>query len=207
MSLCHLLQVEGSKTFILVDPSDNTRMYEGHMREAQLELIIENDAVQNKFDLIHATNQSSTLQEVKVSPSSLLTNEEISLFTQSIHKVPVNSKNILRFKTKHLLMESTSMVHSPVDITSPDYAHIPRMRCTVEAGDAIWVPSYWWHEVYSAPGPLRRKSGASDIQLNVAVNTWYSPLYKKEFPCAKCKKKLNREYDNILRKMAENGLF
>lgn len=58
---------------------------------------------------------------------------------------------------------------SMVDIEAPDLARFPRFRDAVaamqvaelEPGDAIFVPSLWWHEV-RATGPL-----------NVLVNYWW----------------------------------
>ena len=84
----------------------------------------------------------------------------------------------------------------------------------------LFVPSFWWHEVASSPGPVRHhvtekgdrspsspaesgqycdKSEADDtVQLNVAVNYWFDPLFLKEYPCATCKKYVNKKYASIL---------
>lgn len=89
----------------------------------------------------------------------------------------------------------------------------------------IFVPSFWWHEVKSSPGPVRKAVGDMDItadtvddgignceeggddsnvsapscvQLNIAVNLWFDPLYLKEFPCASCKKYVNKRYGGML---------
>ena len=48
---------EGAKTFRLIDPLDNRRMYEGHMREAQLELI---DGRLERSVLLEATSMVHT---------------------------------------------------------------------------------------------------------------------------------------------------
>ena len=70
------------------------------------------------------------------------------------------------------LLESTSMVMSPVDITDPDYerfpnfAHTKRLKCTLKPGDVLYMPAFWWHEVQSYPDALE--------QRNLAVNYWYA---------------------------------
>jgi peptidyl-lysine (3S)-dioxygenase / protease len=77
----------------------------------------------------------------------------------------------------------------------------------VEAGDVVFVPSFWWHEVASAPGPVRRAAAADTageeeegggVQLNVAINYWFDPLFLKEYPCATCKKYVNKKYGSML---------
>lgn len=76
------------------------------------------------------------------------------------------SKN---FSRKSLL-DSTSMVMSPIDILKPDYDRFPKfkdvpaMNCTINEGDVLYMPSFWWHEV---------QSSSSKEQRNLAVNFWY----------------------------------
>ena len=78
---------------------------------------------------------------------------------------PTNKK----FRLKKLL-ESTSMVMSPVDILKPDYQRFPKFKealalnCTINEGDVLFMPSFWWHEVQSSP--------SKEEQRNVAVNFW-----------------------------------
>ena len=90
------------------------------------------------------------------------------------------------------LMSSTSMVNSPVDIARPDLRRFPRfararpMRCTVAAGDALYLPAFWWHEVQSTPD-----AGAARV---LATNFWYAPIFTKEFPCAACALDVNPAY-------------
>ncbi|KAF0695799.1 Aste57867_13396 [Aphanomyces stellatus] len=140
-----LTMVAGAKTFVLMDPSDNTRLYEGHIREAQYDV---------DGEMGHET----------------------------FHR--------------RKLMESTSMVNSPVDVAAPDleryprFAHAQTMTCTVGEGDSIYVPAFWWHEVQSAP--------AADELRNVAINYWYTPVYKKDFPCKTCRLRFNLAYESVL---------
>lgn len=97
------------------------------------------------------------------------------------------------------LMESTSMVNSPVDLELPTELTDERfplfasarprgVRCSVGPGDSLFLPSFWWHEVQSSPEDGR----------NCAVNSWFEPFWDKEFPCAECRPTVNRAYDDIL---------
>ncbi len=71
--------------------------------------------------------------------------------------------------SKQQLLDSTSMVMSPIDILRPDYENFPKfrevpgMRCTIHEGDVLYMPSFWWHEVQSVPSKDKR---------NLAVNFW-----------------------------------
>lgn len=147
-----LIQLEGSKTFLLADTFNNHKFHEGHMREAQL-----------------------------------------TVTSEASHR-------FCHFK-KDVLLESTSIVHTPLllgDVMASD--NVPTMSCVVHEGEALYVPSFWWHEVHSSPGPSKEFQGDS-IQLNAAINYWFEPLYNKEFPCAECSKRLNRRYESKLEQL------
>ena len=100
------------------------------------------------------------------------------------------------------------------------------MDCKVNEGEAIYVPSFYWHEVTSTPGKnIRkfvhkggngvgvgvggsRKTGASTstnsnpFQFNTAVNFWFEPVFNKEFPCKQCRKRFNyQHYYDVLYKI------
>ena len=100
-----------------------------------------------------------------------------------------------QFRKKKLL-DSTSMVMSPVDILNPDKRRFPLfmdvfpMHCTIHPGDVLYMPAFWWHEVQSTPDPKEAR--------NMAVNYWYEPFYTKDFPCAECKLDINKHYHNLL---------
>jgi jumonji domain-containing protein 7 len=95
---------------------------------------------------------------------------------------------------KHTLLDSTSMVMSPVDISNPNLDRFPRfqhtnsLECTIRPGDVLYLPSFWWHEVVSSPDP--------DSSRNIAVNYWYDPVLTKEFPCDTCKLYLSNTYSS-----------
>lgn len=71
---------------------------------------------------------------------------------------------------RRTLLQSTSMVMSPVDIANPDLDEFPkfararRLECTLRPGDVLFMPAFWWHEVQSRPDPKERR--------NLAVNFW-----------------------------------
>lgn len=72
--------------------------------------------------------------------------------------------------SRHSLLESTSMVMSPVDILRPDLDRFPhfararRLHCVLEPGDVLFMPAFWWHEVQSKPDPMEKR--------NLAINFW-----------------------------------
>lgn len=39
------------------------------------------------------------------------------------------------------------------------------MNCTVEEGEVLFIPSFWWHEVKSFPNVTEGR--------NLAINFWY----------------------------------
>ena len=71
---------------------------------------------------------------------------------------------------RHSLLESTSMVMSPIDILKPNLDRFPyfsktrRMECTIRPGDILYMPAFWWHEVQSYPDAKQHR--------NLAVNFW-----------------------------------
>lgn len=94
------------------------------------------------------------------------------------------------------LVDTTSMVMSPVDILKPNYQRFPKfadtypMNCTISEGEVLFMPAFWWHEVQSHPN---RNQGR-----NLAVNYWYEPFLTKEFPCAECPMDINPKYRHLL---------
>ena len=83
-------------------------------------------------------------------------------------------------------------MNSPVDITAVDAARFPRfpqrmppLSCVVSEGEGLYLPSFWWHEVQSAPGAEG---------VNTAANLWYEPFYTREYPCAECELHVNPSY-------------
>eukprot|EP00038_Savillea_parva_P030171 m.76017 g.76017 ORF g.76017 m.76017 type:complete len:451 (+) comp9034_c0_seq1:384-1736(+) len=66
---------------------------------------------------------------------------------------------------------------SPIDTVRPDFERYPKAKnaqfinCTVNEGEALWMPSYTWHNVISFGEP---SDNPDDDYMNLAVNVWYS---------------------------------
>ncbi|XP_074660772.1 jmjC domain-containing protein E-like [Tubulanus polymorphus] len=94
------------------------------------------------------------------------------------------------------LSDSTSLVMSPVDINKPDFKKFPLfmnavpLNCTIDEGDVLFMPAFWWHEVQSYPAKTEPR--------NLAVNFWYEPFLTREFPCPECKLDVNPVYHHLL---------
>ena len=56
----------------------------------------------------------------------------------------------------------------------PNYRHAHGLRCHVKQGDALYVPSFWHHAVYSPPGT------PADGCRNIGINYWYIATKNKE---------------------------
>ncbi|EDQ84488.1 uncharacterized protein MONBRDRAFT_12766 [Monosiga brevicollis MX1] len=106
---------------------------------------------------------------------------------------------------RHRLQEATAMVMAAVDIEAPDFAdrhpllvQVPYLDCTIQPGDALFMPAFWWHEVQSQPD--------ADEHRNLAVNYWYEPVWTREFPCPTCDRVYNRHIygDALLRHQAQD---
>ena len=100
--------------------------------------------------------------------------------------------------SRNNLLDSTSMVMSPIDLSNVDFNKFPKFRamqkmnCAIGPGDALFLPSFWWHEVVSQPD--------KDRKFNLALNFWFEPFYKKEFPCANCNLDINPNYFRFIDK-------
>lgn len=70
-------------------------------------------------------------------------------------------------------VHSKSANHSQVDVSNPDLGRHPRfadakphMRVVLDAGDALFIPEGWWHQVDSDA-------------FSIAVNFWFDGLQKQ----------------------------
>ena len=75
-----------------------------------------------------------------------------------------------------------------------------RLECEVKAGEVLYVPSYWWHEVTSLPqddalpptspsagalpaeiggGGAAAGAGPRDCGLTVSINYFFTPVRRK----------------------------
>ena len=83
------------------------------------------------------------------------------------------------------LLQSTSMVMSPVDILSPDLNRFPlfrrarRLECTLRPGDVLFMPAFWWHEVQSQPDIRENRNMAVNFWWAVDHSVMYSVMYDR----------------------------
>ena len=83
-----------------------------------------------------------------------------------------------------------------MNILNPDYEKFPLfseavpLRCRIERGEFLFIPSYWWHEVQSYP---EKHEG-----INIAVTFLYKELFEKETPCQTCQLEFNPFYRESL---------
>ena len=190
-----LAVIRGRKDVVLFDPSDNAALHEGHMREAMLEHL--DDAVGDAAEL--EPEGADELGEPLVQQPSVAT-----LLSPRYSRAG--------------LSDSTSMVNSPLELNDPAawgggsaaqrsafgerfplFAQRARpLRCTVRAGETLYIPSWWWHEVASTPAAANAMPTAhasdgdvADAATHVSLNFWWSPAWTKPFPCAACELRLN----------------
>ena len=98
--------------------------------------------------------------------------------------------------------EPTELHHYAAGVLSRpahEQPHVPRLKeatvfnCTAHAGEVLYLPAYWWHEVHSAPGAPGRPS--------IGINWFFESYYQRIFP--------NQSWDRSLHYLmlgAENGI-
>ncbi len=99
--------------------------------------------------------------------------------------IPINgAKELIIFEPKYTkyiyqnLDKGGNILQSKVDIFNLDYKKFSKIKnvkyyqIKVEPGDALYIPSGWWHAVESAKG------------INISVNIWWlpSPKFLFKFP-------------------------
>ena len=94
----------------------------------------------------------------------------INLYEAHIPEALLGYDKVRKSIYRKVLLQSTSMVMSPVDILQPDFEQFPNFRyakklqCHLEPGDALFMPAFWWHEVQSYQD--------TEEHRNLAVNYW-----------------------------------
>lgn len=154
--------LRGSKTFTLFDPRDSANLYVGEpLREAKYraEMHVYGHSAASK----HET-------EVLIDKNDIHTDFAIRV---------VRSRGIGLASSDGAttLVVNNMSSYSPVNISDPRvlerfprFANATPITCEVRAGDLLFVPSRWWHEV---------KSIGDENGKTVAVNWWYKPWYHK----------------------------
>jgi len=163
-----LVPIAGAKEVFLWPPYNASQLYEGHMREAHWRFASPGEG----------------------EPSSDAPHDWL----------PV--------RTRQGLTEATSMVNTPVDVQSPDLdaypffrdaiANVHVCRADAGAGEAIFLPAFWWHEVLSEPKQQATSSDDGNLEHNLAVNFWYKPLVRRNFPCRDCSWELDLRYSKAV---------
>ena len=51
----------------------------------------------------------------------------------------------------------------------PEFKKTYPLNCTITEGDVLYMPAFWWHEVYSLPNEEEKR--------NLAINFWYVSNY------------------------------
>ncbi|CAH1256685.1 JMJD7 [Branchiostoma lanceolatum] len=73
------------------------------------------------------------------------------LYEAHIPEAILGFNNRTRKFRRKTLLDSTSMVMSPVDILKPNFKRFPKfaeavpMNCTIEEGEVLYMPAHWWH--------------------------------------------------------------
>ena len=116
--------VKGSKTWTLVHPLQSAEMYESNANFRSGHLLFD-------FDFAN----SKTKKKGKGKGRTKLPKRG------QYWTLPINSSNY------------AYQPFSPVNVTHPDYKTHPLFKqahvvtCKINAGDVMYLPSYWWHEV------------------------------------------------------------
>ena len=82
----------------------------------------------------------------------------------------------------------------------PDYNKYPnilkakKIEITVPRGNILFLPAYWWHQVYS-------------INTSISVNIWSEPSFKQKLVVAHFHSFLNSIFTTVKSKVLGAGKF
>jgi len=71
---------------------------------------------------------------------------------------------------------------SSVNVDEPDFDRHPLykqarpIRVVLTAGDTLYLPAFWHHEVQSRPSDVSTGGVNKSVKLNLAVNFWFANL-------------------------------
>eukprot|EP01041_Mallomonas_annulata_P007663 gene7664-15684_t len=182
-----LLQLEGSKTFTLTDPQNNERLYEGHMREAQIEL---------NNDDNNGSGMCPKLQSTRLRDSTSMVHSPVRLHVSS---------DLKDFPLAAAVETMTCTVHPGQVLFVPSYWwHEVQSSPGTPRPIPSPSPSAGSTKEYNKR-PRTRRTGTMSQSLNVALNMWYEPLFEKEFPCAHCRKRFNGKYRDVAQRLLDEG--
>ena len=192
-----LAVVRGRKSVVLFDPSENSDLMEGHMREGMLTHLPKKEEEEEGAERLLLSPHFS---RANLAESTSMVNSPVELADAAAWGGAATAAEQAAFEARF-----------------PTFlARARPMRCVVEAGETLFIPSWWWHEVSSstpsdlaaaaagqtpAAAPRAGEGGTggtcvdndalADASTHVSLNYWWSPAWSKAFPCGECKPTLN----------------
>ena len=117
------------------------------------------------FEIFHPQQSSEMYESVASYRSAHLLYEWSEKHGGQFWSLPINST------------EKSYLPFSPVNISHPNYELYPlhrnarKLTCKLVAGDVLYLPSYWWHEVTGKPN--------SSDDLSISLNSFFEPWWIK----------------------------
>jgi len=210
-----LVPVQGRKVVLMMPPYNNQRIGEGHLQEGELavdisagrttpgRLLESTSMVNSPFDLMARRSLPPIPQERKESDTDKFGRyDSSSVYGMNSFGRPSLQSVHAQTLGGNASMEGDSASQDAFDAARRDGVYV----CVAEPGQAVWLPSFWWHEVISEAGTEihEHEDGSNadaDLAFSAAVNYWFEPLLTKEFPCSDCDLSLNTKqyYDMLVR--------
>lgn len=209
---------------MMMPPYDNDRMGEGHLQESQLKvdaragvavpgkLLESTSMVNTPFDLMEA---NTTMRPAFRADAVFGDRRDFGAAYGNVGTLASTSQPWTYNGTLHSSKMRHNYTEAAFNEARRDGIHV----CVAEPGEAVWLPSYWWHEVLSEPGtaiPFQTLHDAgrysaklkgingSERAFSAAVNFWFEPFHTKNFPCPKCRFELNgKSYYDLLWDLAD----
>ena len=160
-----LVQAQGVKSFILIPPSYGTEMAEGHMREANIEWIRDDN------DDDGGNREYKFVKRILTESTSMV---HTPLYFEHEYTSNSNSNSSTRYRHYTDISKRKSVLYQGLNKATRKNRRegknkIPIINnCDVYPGDAIYIPSYYWHEVISYP-LHSNTSSLGDMDINFAI--------------------------------------